>query len=97
MANNLEDIEISDSLNSEEMHDIEILSRIDFDILSEDVKNRTEENINNSKNKFVKEIEKLQNKIESIKNPNFKVCKKNKNIHNILVWKILLKYYLKIY
>lgn len=71
----MEDIEIFDSLNSEEMHDIEILSRINFDILSEDIKNRTEENVNNSKNKLVKEIEKLQNKIESIKNPNFKVCK----------------------
>lgn len=92
----MEDIEISDSLNSEEMHNIEIISRINFDILSEDIKNRTEENINNSKNKLVKEIEKLQNKIESIKNPNFKVCKNlNKNIHNILVWKIFLKYYLK--
>lgn len=71
----MEDIEISDSLNSEEMHNIEIISRINFDILSEDIKNRTEENINNSKNKLVKEIEKLQNKIESIKNPNFKANK----------------------
>lgn len=66
----------SDSTQTiEEKQDIDFLLRVDFSMLSEDTKARKEEEINNSRSKLTSEIEKLQNEINIIKDPNFKVCK----------------------
>ncbi|KOX74956.1 Structural maintenance of chromosomes protein 1A [Melipona quadrifasciata] len=75
-VNNFEDVQTvntSDSTSNTGIQDIFI--PIDFKILSEDIRIRTDEKVINFKSKLMEEVEKLQNEMQFIKNPNFKANK----------------------
>ena len=77
-ANNFEDVQVFSTGDSTPNTNIplDIFIPIDFKLLSEDMRTRTDEKeIINSKSKLVEEVEKLQNEMQSMRNPNFKVCK----------------------
>ncbi|KAF3420482.1 hypothetical protein E2986_06121 [Frieseomelitta varia] len=79
-VNNFEDVQIlstSDSTPNTDMQDMFI--PIDFKILSEDIRTRTDERVINLKSKLMEEVEKLQNEMQSVKNPNFKEAREKMN------------------
>ncbi|XP_017796878.1 PREDICTED: structural maintenance of chromosomes protein 1A-like [Habropoda laboriosa] len=69
------------STNTEELHDIEILSRIDFSMLSEDIKIRVEEEIENSRSKLANEH--LKFVIENLNKVSFEYQEAHKKVRTI--------------